>query len=159
MQQLVQQQCSSATAGSIVWGRQQCSFLDIRIFYPNVQSYRQSSISSLYRRHELAKKREYGDRVKQVKNWSVTSLVFSTTGGMGRDSVRQHNFININFSRSNIHERELSLQYYPGLVKMLIILLSLLHLAMTCIRGSRATCHHVSDRPLGIAECCHSQAG
>ena len=122
----VQQQCSSSAtaAASIVRGCQQCSFLDIRIFYPNVQSYRQSSISSLYCCHVLAKKREYGDRVKQVKNWSFTPLVFSTAGGMGRDSVRQHNFININFSRSNIHERELSLQYYPGLVEMLIILLS-----------------------------------
>ena len=53
-----------------------------------MQSYRQSSISSLYRRHELAKKREYDDRVKQVKNWSFTPLVFSTTGGMGREATQ-----------------------------------------------------------------------
>ena len=45
------------------WGRQQCAFFDVRVFHPNAQSYHHSSISSLYRRHELAKKREYGDRM------------------------------------------------------------------------------------------------
>ena len=58
-----------------------------------MQSYHQSSISSLYRRHELAKKREYGDRVKQVKNYSFTPLVFSTTGGMGREATQFYQYL------------------------------------------------------------------
>ena len=69
------------------WRRQQCVFFDVRVFHPNAQSYRQSSISSLYRRHEQAKKREYGDRIREIENGSFTPLVFATTGGMGREAT------------------------------------------------------------------------
>ena len=37
------------------WGHRQCSFFNIRVFHPNAQSYRHSSIHSLYRQHELSK--------------------------------------------------------------------------------------------------------
>ena len=39
------------------------AFFDARVVYANSQSYRHSSIPSSYRRHEQAKKREYGDRI------------------------------------------------------------------------------------------------
>jgi len=42
---------------------------------------------SIYRRHELQKKREYGDRICEVESASFTPLVFSTTGGMGRETL------------------------------------------------------------------------
>ena len=45
-----------------------------------------SSIQSLYRRHEQEKKREYGDRVREIEQASFTPLVFATTGGMGREA-------------------------------------------------------------------------
>ena len=69
------------------WGRQQCAFFDVRVFHPNTQSYHHSSISSLYRRHELTKKREYGGRIREVENGSFTPLVFATTGGMGWEAT------------------------------------------------------------------------
>ena len=50
-------------------------------------SYRGSSIQSLYRRHEQEKKREYGDRVREVEHASFTPLVFATTGGMGKEAT------------------------------------------------------------------------
>ena len=62
------------------WGRRQSAFLDVRVFHPNAPSYRNSSIPSVYRRHELQKKREYGERVREVEQASFTPLVFSTTG-------------------------------------------------------------------------------
>ena len=68
-------------------GSNACAFFDIRVFHPNAQSYRHSSISSLYWRHELTKKREYGDRIREVENSSFTPLVFATTGGMGREAI------------------------------------------------------------------------
>jgi len=37
------------------WGRQQSAFFDIRVFHLNAQSYRKTSISSVYRCHELQK--------------------------------------------------------------------------------------------------------
>ena len=41
--------------------RQQSAFFDVRVFHPNAPSYRNTSITALYRRQEEAKKREYGD--------------------------------------------------------------------------------------------------
>ena len=41
--------------------------------------------SSAYRRHEQAKKREYGQRIREVERGVFTPLVLSTTGGMGRE--------------------------------------------------------------------------
>ena len=69
------------------WGQQQSAFFDIRAFHPNAQSYRNTSILSAYRCHEQQKKREYGDRVREVELASFTPLVFSTTGGMGKEAV------------------------------------------------------------------------
>jgi len=60
------------------WGH----FFDVRVFYPNAQSYCNASIPSNYRRHKMQKKREYGDCVQEVELASFTPLVFATTGGM-----------------------------------------------------------------------------
>ena len=38
------------------WGRRQSAFFDVRVFHPNAQSYRNSSISAMYRRQEIMKK-------------------------------------------------------------------------------------------------------
>ena len=45
------------------WGQRQSAFFDVRVFHPNAPSYCNTSVPSLYRRHEAQKKREYGDRV------------------------------------------------------------------------------------------------
>ena len=69
------------------WGRRQGAFFDIRVFHPNAPSYRRTKVGSLFRRHELEKKREYGDRVRSVESASFTPLVFSTFGGLGREAT------------------------------------------------------------------------
>ena len=38
------------------WGRRQSAFFDVRVFHPNARSYRNSSISAVYRCHEMMKK-------------------------------------------------------------------------------------------------------
>ena len=77
----------NACAAMGFWGRRQCSFFDIRVFHPDAQSYHHSSIQSLYRQHELTKRRGYGDRIREIENGSFTSLVFATTGGMGQEAT------------------------------------------------------------------------
>ena len=57
------------------WGQWQSAFFDIRVFHPNAQSYRNTSIPSVYRRHEQQKKREYGDRVCEVELASFTQYI------------------------------------------------------------------------------------
>ena len=60
------------------------AFMDIRVFNPCAQSNRQSPISSVYRRHEQQKKRQFEQRVREVEHATFTPLIMSTTGGMGR---------------------------------------------------------------------------
>ena len=43
-----------------------------------------------YRRHEQAKKWEYGDRIREVEMASFTPLIFATTAGMGREATASY---------------------------------------------------------------------
>ena len=68
------------------WCRGQDTYFDVRVFYPNASSYRSLSLSSPYKRHEDAKKREYGQRVREVEHGVFPPLVLTFTGGMGREA-------------------------------------------------------------------------
>jgi len=57
------------------------------VFHPNAPSYLRIQPASLFRRHELEKKREYGDIIRSVECGSFTPLVFSTFGGLGREAI------------------------------------------------------------------------
>ena len=45
------------------------------------------SLTSVYKRLEDAKKREYGHRVGDIEHGAFTPLVFTSTGGMGRETT------------------------------------------------------------------------
>ena len=49
-------------------------------------SYRSLSLSSAYKHHEDAKKREYGQRAREVEHGVFTPLVLTSTGGMDREA-------------------------------------------------------------------------
>ena len=67
------------------WGNTyQRAFFDVRVCNPNARTYRNSSISSVYRRHEQEKKRQYDERIRDVEMGTFTPLVFSLFGGMGK---------------------------------------------------------------------------
>ena len=40
-----------------------------------------------YKKHKSSKKREYGHHVRDVERGAFIPLVFSTTGGMGREGT------------------------------------------------------------------------
>ena len=70
------------------WGTaQQDAFFDVRVFYPFASSYRRTKLSSLYRQHENKKRREYGQRVREIEHGSFTPLVFTTEGGMAAEAT------------------------------------------------------------------------
>ena len=50
---------------------------NVKIFHPNAQSYCDTSISSMYTRNEQAKKREHGDRIREIEPASFTRLIHS----------------------------------------------------------------------------------
>ena len=69
------------------WGRRQGAFFDIRVFHPNAPSYLKTQPASIFQRHGLEKKQEYGDRIRSVECGSFIPLVFSTFGGLGREAT------------------------------------------------------------------------
>ena len=115
------------------WGQRQDAFFDVRVFHPNVPSYHNSTIPSIYRRHEQEKKREYGDCVREVEKASFTPLVFETTGGMGREAtVFYRRLADLLSHKSNmIYGTTLAWIRYT-------LSFSLLRSAAVCIRGSRS---------------------
>ena len=131
------------------WGRQQNVFFDVRVFHPNAPSYCHTSIPAMYRRHEQAKKREYGDRIREVEMASFTSLIFAATGGMGREATAFYMHLADGLAVKN------NAAYSTTIAWMRFTLsFSLLRSAVMCIRGSRSTSHCVPDASLelGVAE-------
>ncbi len=66
------------------WNNHQDAFFDVRVFYSNAPSNR---FGDAYKRHEQAKKREYGQRIREIERGVFTPLVLSTWGGMGKEAA------------------------------------------------------------------------
>ena len=67
---------------------QEKTFFDVRVTYPNAESNMTKSMDEIYLANEVQKKRAYSDRILNVEKSSFTPLVFSTTGGMGKECHR-----------------------------------------------------------------------
>ena len=65
------------------WNPFQRSFFDVGIFSPFAPTYSGTHLSSVYRRHEMEKRRCYDERIWVVEMGSFSPLVFSSSGGMG----------------------------------------------------------------------------
>ena len=70
-----------------VGARTHNNYFDVRVFHPNASSYRSLSLKSAYKRHEDAKKREHGHRVRDIEHGVFTPLVFTSTGSMGCEAT------------------------------------------------------------------------
>jgi hypothetical protein len=106
------------------------------MFYPNASSYRSQNLASVYRRHEQAKKREYGERIRNVERGVFTPLVLSTTGGMGREAETFYKC----FADMISNKRQ---QKYSATIGWLRCRMSFASLrsSIMCIRGSRSSIH------------------
>ena len=118
------------------WGRRQGALFDVRVFHPNAPSYRQTRVASLFCRHELEKKREYGDRIRNVDCESFTPLVFSTFGGLGKEATIFYNHL------ADLLSQKHNTSYNQTLSWMRCALsFSLLRSAVLAIRGSLSQIH------------------
>ena len=73
-----------------LWSPFERSFIDVRIFHPNAPSYLHKNLNQVYSEHEREKKRSYNDRILNIDRGTFTPLVFSTAGGMGKESEAYH---------------------------------------------------------------------
>ena len=72
------------------WGTHELTFLDIKVFHPTCDSYINMDLQKAYVHHENIKKRNYKERVLNVKHGSLTPIIFTTTGGDGAEAARRH---------------------------------------------------------------------
>ena len=77
-------------SGVGVWGEHERTFLDIKIFHPNCQSYSNMDIEKAYVHHQNIKKHNYKERVLNVEHGSFTPVIFTTTGGVGPEANKHH---------------------------------------------------------------------
>ena len=62
----------------------------MRVLHPNSQSYMNTPMPKLYKRHEKEKMKKYSSRVITVERASFTPLVYTTFGGWGPQAQRYH---------------------------------------------------------------------
>ena len=99
-------------------------------------------VGSLFRRHELEKKREYGDRVRSVESASFTPLVFSrvfsTFGGLGREAtIFYSRLANLLAVRHNINSASSYSQMLSCMDALYHLFLPTSICHLIAIRGSR----------------------
>ena len=125
------------------WSPAQDAYFDVRVFYPNAPSNRSGSLSAAYKKHEVIKKRAYGQRVRDVEGGVFTPLVFSTTGGMGREATTF-------YKRLADLLAQKQLKPYPVVINWLRCKLSFaaVRSSIMCIRGTRSSI----NRPLRDAD-------
>ena len=72
-----------------VWNTMEKSFYDVRVFHASNIS-NSGPIDKVFHKHEAEKKRMYNDRIIQVEKSTFTPLVYSTSGGMGKEAETLH---------------------------------------------------------------------
>ena len=129
----------------------QCAFFDIKVFNPNAQSNRRTTLESCYKREEKKKKRCYEQRILEIEHGTFTPLVFSTSGGMGR--LAKTFFARLASLLAN--KRQAKYATTMGLIRCQISF-SLMRSAIMCLRGARSSRHHASkvcdSIPLAVTE-------
>ena len=119
------------------------AFFDVRVFNPCARSNQQASLSSVYRRHEQEKRRQYEQRVREVEHSTFTPLVMSTTGGMGRAASTFYKRLASMLSE----KRDAS---YSNTLRWIRCRLgfALLRSSIMCIRGARSSTFHPASEKL-----------
>ena len=115
------------------WERQKSTFFDIRVCHLNADSYKDLTPEQVYRLHENEKKRMYERRVLAVEQASFTPLVFTTTGGMGRECYGYHSRLAKLISAEKGEDYAKTWTWIRGKVSF-----SILRSAPLCLRGSRS---------------------
>ena len=117
------------------WTQGSNAFFDTRVFYPHARCYRSKPLKSLFRKMEGDKRREYGERIREVEHGSFTPLVFSSCGGMGQEAavVVKKLADAIATKRSERYSRVVTWM-------RCCLAFSLARSAIRCVRGSRSIC-------------------
>ena len=81
----------------------------------------------------MAKKREYGDRIREVKYAAFTPLVFSTSGGLGKETTVAYKRLAEFLAQKRKSEYSITLAWMRCTLSF-----ALIRSAVTAIRGGRS---------------------
>ena len=68
----------------------QVGLFNVRVFNSTAKRYANEELRKSYKVNEKEKKKQYNERILQIKHGTFTPLVMSATGGMGRESRKFH---------------------------------------------------------------------
>ena len=116
-----------------LWQPMQRAFIDVRVFHPFAPSYRNQSVSATFKSMENEKKRKYNRRIIERENGTFTPLIFTSNGGMSREtSIFFSRIAEMICEKRNCTKGEVSIWLKRK------IMFSLIRSAVICLRGSRS---------------------
>ena len=114
------------------WEQQRSAFFDVRVCHPNAESYEDLERQQIYRTHKNEKKRLYSRRVLDIEHGTFTPLVFTTTGGMGKECLRYHSRLAELIAIKKGEQYAKTMSWVRSRISF-----ALLRSALVCLRGSR----------------------
>ena len=124
------------------WGsRFERAFFDVRVFNPYAPSNKRSTLQACYRKHENTK-RAYDQRIREVEHGTFSALVFSSTGGMGRQAITTYKRL----ASLIAEKRDKPYSITMGWIRCRLSF-SLLRSSIMCIRGARSSLGRASRQP------------
>ena len=129
------------------------TFFDVRVFNPHAPSNRTITPSSMYQKHEKAKRRAYDQRITQIEQGSFSPLVFSTTGGMGRAAVTVYKRLAGMIAEKKGQDYSQTLRWLRCRLNF-----ALLRSSIMCLRGARSknnapSTHDAASPDVVLQEC------
>ena len=115
------------------WKPQRAAFFDVRIFHPNADCYRDKELVQIYRNHENEKRRLYSRSTLDIEQGTFTPLVFSSTGGMGKECLRFHSRLAELLTAKKGESYSTTIRWIRARTSF-----ALLRSALVCPRGSRS---------------------
>ena len=104
----------------------------MRVCPLNAVSYRDLEPQQIYRIHENEKKRLYSEKVLDIEHGTFTPLVFTTTGGMGKECLNYHSRLGQLIAIKKGEQYVKTISWVRTRTSF-----ALLRFASVCLRGSR----------------------
>ena len=115
------------------WEPQRAAFFDVRVFNPNADCYGDKELVQIYRNHENEKRRLYSRRTLDIEQGTFTTLVFSSTGGMGKECLRFHSSLAELLAAKKGESYSTTICWITARTSF-----ALLRSALVCLRGSKS---------------------
>ena len=114
------------------WITGQKAFFDIRVFNPLAKRYVNLNSQRCYEVNEKEKKRHYNERILEIEHASFTPMVYSATGGCGRECRKAIRRLSEMISEKTNSNYSDIISYITRKINF-----SLIKSVQICLRGSR----------------------